>query len=252
MPSTWNDLLADVLTLTESVGATDVTAVAKIYLFRTLKYISRKADLDGLVGSASRLWQDTDTSALIAGTVDPGGTGFGITDFETPYLLMVGNDTATETPVPYHPLAYKDWLVLKGSAVDGRLGLDSVISDERPARAFTVNYSDAIELDPLPPDNSTVRLYYFKAPIPFGTGSHSPPLIDDYTDLLVDGAVLLTRAYIENPGGEKINTYKILSALDEPIMQMKLNTEGRGFRRSQIRISPAYSTKTGRIIRGTL
>lgn len=248
MAATWNNLLADVLTLTESVGATDVTAVAKIYLFRTLKYIARMADLDGLVGWASRPWLTTDVSALIAGTNPT--TGFGITDFQTPYYLMVGGPDANTIPSPYVPLAYKDWLILKGASIDGRWGLDSVVSDQRPSKVFTVDYTDNLLLDPLPPNASTVTLYYFKSPTPFDDGTGFPPVVDDWNDLIVDGAVLLTRAYIENPGGEKINVYKILSALDEQITQMVITLEGKGYRRTQIRISSNYSTKTGRYIRG--
>ena len=240
--ATWSSLLAEVLTLTESTGASDIEEMAKIYLVRALKYISRKANLNNLVSSANYTWLSTDL------VIPVGIGGFGITDFEVPYFILVGNDSSTSTRIPYNYLDIKDWLVLKGSTNDGRIGLDSLTTDQRFYRSFTINYDNEVELDPVPQDE-LVTLHYYKAPAPFGDGSGSPEMPGVWQDLLVDVAVLLTRSVISGSEGELTNTFELYKSVDEMIINFKQQLEGNGYRRNRIRIHSNYNTRQFRRMR---
>ncbi len=233
MAQTYQNLLDEVLVLTESVGATDVTEVAKIALIRALRYISRKAELKSLVGQATYNWLSTDVSVSLTG-----GGGFNISDFDMPYYMMVGD--STETPVPYQFMEYKDWQVLKSYPNGTRYGLDAAISDLRFERAFTIDYSSNVLIDPVV-DGKDVTLYYFKVPAAYVAGN-SPEIEDGWRDLLTDAAVLICKQYIENPG-RILDMTSILKTMDEPIMAYKQHRESVGYRRNFLRISPEYNTR---------
>lgn len=238
MSFTYEDLKDEVLVLTDSVGATDIEAVVKIVLVRALKYISRKADLKDLVARADYEWTTSDYRIPL------GGGGFEISDYEVPYFMMVGDIDDDTTRIPYHYLPYKDWLVLKGSGVVNRLGLDASIIDSRYSHCFTLNYDNEIEIDPV--TNGTVSLYYYIAPAGYGDGTGQPEIPDVWRDMLVNGATLVTQAYIESVDRRSLDIEKILSALDSPIMLFKQQLEGVGYRRGRIVVHPSYNINTPR------
>jgi hypothetical protein len=237
--ATYLTLKAEVLALCESTGATDIDAIAKIALVRAVKYISRQADLRGLVQSGTYQWQSDDVAISIT---DP--AGFNISNFDTPFFLLVGD--ADETQIPYHYMEPKDWLILKGIPGDARFGFDADIQDLRHQRAFTINFDNELEIDPVV-DDQLVTLYYFKEPAAYADGT-TPELPASWHDILVDTAVLLCRSFIEDPE-EKKNWQELLRTMDEPIRKLKVHLEGTGYRRNQMRVHHSYNTRNFRRIR---
>lgn len=233
MATTYQQLLDEVLTLTESTGATDVEAVAKIALVSAVKYISRKADLKGLIASGTYTWLSTDTSVSLTSV-----GGFNISNFDMPYYMMVGN--ASETKIPYHYMDYKDWQVLKAYPNSTRLGVDAAISDLRFQNAFTIDYSNNVLIDPTV-NSKLVTLYYFKEPAAYN-GASSPEIESGWTDLVRNAAVMVCKWYIENPG-QIVNMNSVFTALDQDITSYKQHRESVGYRRNYIRISPEYNTR---------
>lgn len=228
--ATYLELLNKALTITETTGVTDVIAVAKEALERAMRYVSRRVDIPALIQSASYVWGPSTT------TVAVGVGGFGITNMQTPYMLL-GND------VPYRYVEFKEWLVLQNVPGYARVGIDYVTTDERTQYQWTINLSNEVELYPNLSDTSTAVLYYLKAPEVYADGT-TPELPSTWQDILVDAACIVIKTYIENPS-QVINFEKLFSALDEMIDMYKTEREGR-FKRTRIKISSHYPVRRQR------
>ncbi len=224
--STYLELLNKALTLTNTQGVTDVISVSKEALERAMKYIARKTDIRSLISIATYTWASTDTEIAL------GVGGFGITDFQAPHFLTV--DTTT-----YEYMEYKDWLVTKSTPGGWRDGLDAPVRDLRNTYAWTINYSENIELYPIP-DSLLVSLYYFRTPAIYAD-STTPELESTWQDMLVDAACLVIKTYIENPSAV-INFNTIFKALDPFIDEYKQQKEGR-YKRGFMRIKNSYNIK---------
>lgn len=241
MAQTYNNLLDDVLLFTDAVGASDATNVAKVGLRFALSYISRKANLNGLVRSKSYTWLESDVAVSLT---DVGG--FNISDFQYPYYMMVG--TLTETPVPYHYMDFKDWQILKAVAVGGRVALDAAFFDGRFDRAFTLDYDNKIQITPTV-SSLPVTLYYYKEPAAFGDGSGSPEISSAWTDMMTHAAIEMVRFYLENPD-KPVPMVSILQSMDREIDMFKIHLEGSGYRRNIIKVHPSYNTRQTWRLRG--
>lgn len=228
--ATYLELLNKALTITETSGVTDVIAVAKEALERCMRYVSRRVDIPDLIQSASYTWGASTTSVAI------GVGGFGITNMQTPYLLL-GND------VPYRYVEFKEWLVLQNVPGYSRVGIDYVTTDERIQYQWTINLSNEAELYPNLAESSIATLYYFKAPSAYADGT-TPELPSTWQDILVDAACIVIKTYIENPSSV-INFEALFEPLNPMIDMYKSEREGR-FKRSRVKISSHYPIRRQR------
>lgn len=238
MAQTWGDLKAEVLTLSESTGATDIAAVAALALHKSLKYVSRLVRLRRLISSATYAWTESLTDGVAIG-----GGGFGITNYETPHLLLVGDMADADTkPVPYTYVEYSEWLVLRSVPSSGRLNLDAVTLDARPDRAYTIDLNSKIIIEPIVEDD--VNFFYFKAPAAYSDAGY-PEIEDVWTDLLVDMGLAVTKFFIENPGAP-IPFFEIFQRFDQAIKLFSQSLTGPGYRRPGVKVHHTYSPKMKR------
>lgn len=221
--ATYSELLDDVLVMTETQGVTDVIALVKIALPRCVRYISRRVDLSQLIQTSTYTWASGTTQASL-------GVDFAVTDYQTPYLLLVGE-------TPYNYLEFKDWLVLKFKPGGWREGLDAPTRDLRYEFSFTIDLDDNIILYPIPVDQ-VVTLYYFSSVAAYADAG-VPEIPSDWTDILIDGACLVVKTYIENPSAP-VNFDSIFKNLDTTIDQYKTARAGR-FLRDFVRLKSNYN-----------
>ncbi|RMH38000.1 MAG: hypothetical protein D6694_12785 [Gammaproteobacteria bacterium] len=211
--ATYQTLRDRALALTGNTGVTDITTVAEYGLEEAMKYVASRVYLFDLIKSATYTWQSSDTSVSIEGS-----SGFNASDYSTPVRLYV-ND------IPYDMLEYFTYKDLKKIPGTERLYVTEIDSvDARPSKAFAINPSKEIELDPVSAGD-VLTLYYKKQPAPYGDGTGTPEIPSEYDHILVNGAILYIQAFIEmQEVGQQgvVNIRTLLSALDPDIRELDI------------------------------
>lgn len=211
------------------VGDSDAAAIAEIALEEALKYVAQKVYLPALVASATYTWGVSDTEASLS-------SDFGISDFETPVLLLVA-ENASSTGVPY---VFREWLEYEQiRAVPGgiRVNLTSATSyDERPDRVYTLNPSNELIAYPIKAGN-VLTLYYRKSPAAYSDAG-TPEMPSLFDSILVNGAVMYLKEYIREPE-QIINPYKLFKDLDEQIEELDHHLKSQRQRRP-MKLSARY------------
>lgn len=223
--STYTELRDKVLTLTDQVGVTDSSNVAKVGLEEAMKYVASKVYIQALHPTATYTWQDGDTEISIL-------ADFGVSDFETPVGLFVDE-------IPYDYREYFQWLSLRNSPGGQRYYLtDPGTSDERPGRVWTINESDSVEIYPDPRVDDEILLIYRTIPAPFGDGSGSPEIPSLFEGILMSGAELVVKQYVRDPE-TVLDFYSLFKVLDPHIQELDfhLNSKRNKF---QIKLSRSY------------
>lgn len=232
MPRSYSQLRDKVLTLCDQTGSTDATAVVQVALEETLKYIASQVELPGLLSSATATWGAATTSLGIV-------ADFVVSDYASPDRLYVKKDAATAGyGVPYDYVEWLHWNDLKAiPAGDIRSDLwDVNVLDERPNKAWTINFDDEILIEPYATDN-VLTLVYFKEPAAYTDGGF-PEIPPKWDYILVNGATLILKEWLRE-GDIIIDAHSILKALDPQIalMDMEMNSKRQ---RGNLKISHRY------------
>lgn len=232
MARTYLQLRDRVLTFCDQVGSDDAAELVEAALEESMKYITSKIELPGLLHSAQATWGSSTTSLSIV-------TDFGVADYASPDRLYVKKDsTADNYGLPYDYVEWMHWHDLK-SVPSGDIR-DSIFSpaslDERPARAWTIENNDLIHISPYATDN-VLSLFYFSEPAAYSdAGTPEIPAKWDY--ILVSGGVLILKEWLRE-GDLVVEPRTILKGLDEQIAEMDSELSGKR-KRGNLKISHRY------------
>ena len=228
MARTYSQLRDSALILVDSsTDATDLRQIAQVALEETMKYISQRVELPGLIKSATATWGASTVSIPL------GVGGFGITNYDTPNRLYIRLDsTATAPGIPYDFREYLHWLDLSAvpDAVHYRSDSFEVLTgDERPSRCYTIDHSNNLIAAPVAEDN-VLTFYYNIAPAAYADSGIPELPAASFDSILVSGAVLVLKEFIREPD-VIVDPYTILGSLDKQISQLDSFLNSRRRRR---------------------
>lgn len=225
--ATYSTLLSNVLTLCDCVGDTGASNVAKIALELTMRLVSSRVYLRGLVGSATYIVVDPDLSVAI------GVGGFGITDYSTPNRLYVN-------AIPYDFREYLDWLDLKSVPNGVRLFITEANTyDARPSRAWTIDDTNSIIADPLSVGD-VLTFKYNKQPAAYADAG-TPELPVEFDTILVSAASNVVKEYLKDPD-QIANIYDLIASPSVIAQIEELdNKQNSNRKRRRLRMARSYS-----------
>lgn len=224
--ATYLSLLTTASTLADTTGQTDVEEVMKVAMVEALKYVATKITVPELRARATYTWVDGDE------TIPIGGGGFAVSSFTTPIRLYVNG-------VPYDYREWLEWLDLTNAPGGYRWTINQPATrDIRPARCWTINHDDEVEILPLPVEDDVIVLYYDTEPAAYSDGG-TPELNARFHNILVNGALLVGKEFLRDPDAI-LDMQALFSGLDDQIKELSIHQDSQRKRRG-FRISSRYS-----------
>lgn len=197
---TYGTLRSQLLTMVNGTGSTELSNVADVFLFETMKYIARQVEqLPQLIGKATATWNVAlDAELSIA-------TAFGVSDMRSPRRLFVKSSNTQDGFGPEYEFrdyeAYHSALYRPGYNAPKLQVTDRNYFSERPLNAWTINYTTeatgGILVYPVQ-TNDTLTFFYTKEVAAYNV-ANAPEIPSDFDQLVLMGAHVLMQEYLKDP-----------------------------------------------------